>query len=212
MEEHGDCTSGVCPGASAHGEPAGPGARRASRPCDATRHHHPEDHARGGQVPHPADRAVDHHRGGGQGQNGARRGDAGAGACAPQGGARGGVCLPYLLSRLGGGSIFGTLTRGVVDESKMPLQALAGYRAIFGAHATPALMVYDRGGRCHGDPAGARPRGGQGDWHAAQRPRGVARGRGRPRDGPQRRKAFTLRASNNKVHSLPHLAKIPIRL
>lgn len=54
--------------------------------------------------------------------------------------------LPYLLSRLGGGYVFGTLIRGVVDESKMPLQALAGYRAIFGAHATPTLMVYDRGG------------------------------------------------------------------
>jgi hypothetical protein len=54
--------------------------------------------------------------------------------------------LPYLLSRLGGGYIFGTLIRGVVDESKMPLQALAGYRAIFGAQATPALVVYDRGG------------------------------------------------------------------
>jgi len=54
--------------------------------------------------------------------------------------------LPYLLSRLGGGYLFGTMIRGVVDESKMPLQALAGYRAIFGAHATPTLMVYDRGG------------------------------------------------------------------
>jgi hypothetical protein len=54
--------------------------------------------------------------------------------------------LPYLLSRLGGGYIFGTVIRGGVDESKMPLQALAGYRAIFGAHATPTLMVYDRGG------------------------------------------------------------------
>jgi hypothetical protein len=54
--------------------------------------------------------------------------------------------LPYLLSRLGGGYLFGTMIRGVVDESKMPLQALAGYRAIFGAHATPALLVYDRGG------------------------------------------------------------------
>ena len=28
----------------------------------------------------------------------------------------------------------------------MPLQALAGYRTILGAHATPALLVYDRGG------------------------------------------------------------------
>lgn len=54
--------------------------------------------------------------------------------------------LPYLLSRLGGGYVFGTLIRGVVDESKMPLQALAGYRGIFGAHATPTLLVYDRGG------------------------------------------------------------------
>src|SRR6059058_5725996 len=54
--------------------------------------------------------------------------------------------LPYLLSRLGGGYIFGTLIRGVVDESKMPLQALAGYRAIFGARATPTLVVYERGG------------------------------------------------------------------
>jgi hypothetical protein len=54
--------------------------------------------------------------------------------------------LPYLLSRLGGGYVFGTVLRGVVDESKMPLQALATYRAIFGAHATPTLMVYDRGG------------------------------------------------------------------
>jgi hypothetical protein len=54
--------------------------------------------------------------------------------------------LPYLLSRLGGGYLFGTVIRGVVDESKMPLQALAGYRAIFGVHATPTLLVYDRGG------------------------------------------------------------------
>jgi hypothetical protein len=54
--------------------------------------------------------------------------------------------LPYLLSRLGGGYVFGTLIRGVVDESKMPLQALAGSRAIFGAHATPTLLVDDRGG------------------------------------------------------------------
>ncbi len=54
--------------------------------------------------------------------------------------------LPYLLSRLGGGYVFGTLIGGVVDESKMPLQALVGYRTIFGAHATPTLLVYDRGG------------------------------------------------------------------
>ena len=54
--------------------------------------------------------------------------------------------LPYLLSRLGGGYVFGTLIRGVVDEAKMPLQALVTYREIFGAQATPVLVVYDRGG------------------------------------------------------------------
>lgn len=40
----------------------------------------------------------------------------------------------------------GTLIRGVVDESKRPWQALAGYRATCGAQATPTLVVYDRGG------------------------------------------------------------------
>lgn len=54
--------------------------------------------------------------------------------------------LPYLLSRIGGGYVIGRLIRGVIAESKMPLQALVGYRAIFGAHATPVLMVYDQGG------------------------------------------------------------------
>ncbi len=54
--------------------------------------------------------------------------------------------LPYLLSRLGGGYIFGTMIEGKLDETKMPLEALKGYRAIFGQEATPELMVYDRGG------------------------------------------------------------------
>jgi hypothetical protein len=92
--------------------------------------------------------------------------------------------LPYLLSRLGGGYIFGTLIRGVVDESKMPLQALAGYRAIFGAHATPTLLVYDRGGYAtatvralakEGVKAiGIQPKG-QGAWHVAEAVRETVR-------------------------------------
>ena len=85
--------------------------------------------------------------------------------------------LPYLLSRLGGGYVFGTLIRGVVDESKMPLQALAGYRAIFGAQATPALVVYDRGGYAAATvralahagvkAIGIQPKG-AGLWHVAE--------------------------------------------
>ncbi len=92
--------------------------------------------------------------------------------------------LPYLLSRLGGGSIFGTVIRGGVDESKMPLQALAGYRVIFGAHATPTLMVYDRGGYATATlralahegvkEIGIQPKG-HGAWHVAEAVRETVR-------------------------------------
>ena len=92
--------------------------------------------------------------------------------------------LPYLLSRRGGGYVFGTLIRGVVDESKMPLQALAGYRKIFGAHATPTLMVYDRGGYATATlralaHEGVKERGiqpkGHGAWHVAEAVRETVR-------------------------------------
>jgi hypothetical protein len=92
--------------------------------------------------------------------------------------------LPYLLSRLGGGYLFGTLIHGVVDESKMPLQALAGYRAIFGAQATPALVVYDRGGYATATvralakegvkEIGIQPKG-QRAWHVAEAVRETVR-------------------------------------
>jgi hypothetical protein len=85
--------------------------------------------------------------------------------------------VPYLLNRLGGGDIFGTLIRGIVDESKMPLQALAGYRAIFGPHAPPELLVYDRGGDATATlkalahegitQIGIQPKG-QRAWHVAE--------------------------------------------
>jgi hypothetical protein len=85
--------------------------------------------------------------------------------------------LPYLRSRLGGGYIFGTLIRGVVDEAKRPLQALAGYRALCGAHATPELVVYDRGGDATATlkalahegvkQLGSQPKG-QRAWHVAE--------------------------------------------
>ena len=92
--------------------------------------------------------------------------------------------LPYLLSRLGGGYVFGTLIRGVVDESKMPLQALAGYRTIFGVQATPTLVVYDRGGYATATvralanegvrEIGIQPKG-HGAWHVAEAVRETVR-------------------------------------
>jgi hypothetical protein len=54
--------------------------------------------------------------------------------------------LAYLISRLGGGYVFGERITANADEKQMPLKALAGYRAIFGPEATPELVVYDRGG------------------------------------------------------------------
>ena len=54
--------------------------------------------------------------------------------------------LAYLLSRLGGGDLFGERITANADERQMPLKALARYRAIFGQEATPEFMVYDRGG------------------------------------------------------------------
>jgi hypothetical protein len=92
--------------------------------------------------------------------------------------------LPYLLSRLGGGYSFGTMIRGLVDESQMPLQALAGYRAIFGTHATPAVLVYDRGGYARatlnalahagGQEIGIQPKG-HGAWCVAEAVRETVR-------------------------------------
>ena len=45
--------------------------------------------------------------------------------------------LPYLLSRLGGGYVFGTLIRGVVDESKMPCRRWRGTARSLGRTPPP---------------------------------------------------------------------------
>jgi hypothetical protein len=54
--------------------------------------------------------------------------------------------LAYLISRLGGGYVFGERIEANADARQMPLKALAGDREIFGPKATPELVVYDRGG------------------------------------------------------------------
>jgi hypothetical protein len=54
--------------------------------------------------------------------------------------------LAYLISRLGGGYVFGERIVANADERQMPLKALAGYRKIVGPEATPELVVYDHGG------------------------------------------------------------------
>jgi hypothetical protein len=56
--------------------------------------------------------------------------------------------LKWLLQRIEGGYVFGTVVAAHADEKKMPVAALQHYRAVFGPQATPEMMVYDRGGSC----------------------------------------------------------------
>jgi len=54
--------------------------------------------------------------------------------------------LKWLLNRIEGGYVFGTVVGAHADEKQMPLVALRQYRAVFGPKATPRMLVYDRGG------------------------------------------------------------------
>ena len=54
--------------------------------------------------------------------------------------------LKWLLNRIEGGYVFGTVVGAQADERQLPLVALRQYRAVFGPRATPQLLVYDRGG------------------------------------------------------------------
>lgn len=53
--------------------------------------------------------------------------------------------LKWLLNRLPGGYLFGRRVAAHADENQMPQEALKAYRQVFGAQATPKLVVYDRG-------------------------------------------------------------------
>lgn len=54
--------------------------------------------------------------------------------------------LKWLLNRIEGGYVFGTVVGAHADEKQMPLVALSQYRTVFGPKATPRMLVYDRGG------------------------------------------------------------------
>jgi hypothetical protein len=53
--------------------------------------------------------------------------------------------MKWLLNRLPGGYLFGRRVAARADENQMPAVALKAYREVFGAKATPKLVVYDRG-------------------------------------------------------------------
>jgi hypothetical protein len=81
--------------------------------------------------------------------------------------------MKWLINRLAGGYVFGCRVEARADENKMPAAALQAYRQVFGAKATPQLLVSDRGASLAGvarklqkegvKQVGIPPRG-QGAW------------------------------------------------
>jgi hypothetical protein len=63
----------------------------------------------------------------------------------PKGRGKGKLGLKWLINRLPGGYLFGRRVGARADENQMPQEALREYRQVFGAKATPKLVVYDRG-------------------------------------------------------------------
>jgi hypothetical protein len=53
--------------------------------------------------------------------------------------------LKWLINRLPGGYLFGRRVAARADENTMPAAAVKEYRKVFGAKATPRMVVYDRG-------------------------------------------------------------------
>jgi hypothetical protein len=81
--------------------------------------------------------------------------------------------MKWLINRLPGGYLFGQRVEPRADENKMPEEGLQQYRAIFGAEATPEMVIYDRGASLPAaakalqaagvQKVGIHPRG-QGEW------------------------------------------------
>lgn len=81
--------------------------------------------------------------------------------------------MKWLLNRVKGGYLFGKRVEPRADENKMPQEALKDYRQVFGAKATPKMLVYDRGASLPAAAQGLKKEGvqrvgipprGQGAW------------------------------------------------
>jgi hypothetical protein len=53
--------------------------------------------------------------------------------------------MKWLINRLAGGYVFGERVAARADENQMPMEAERQYRQVFGAQATPQMVIYDRG-------------------------------------------------------------------
>src|SRR4030095_10112433 len=161
-----------------------PGA--APRSCDPKRHSNAGGYARGRQAAHPAERAVDHDWSGGQGQNRACRGDAGAGDRPQQGGEEGGI-WPALSPESPRRRVsLWDIDSGHSGRVQDAFTGLGRVPRYFWSARYPRVVGLRSGRRCHGHAEGVGPRGDHPDWHPAQRPAGVARCRGSPSNGQER--------------------------
>lgn len=92
--------------------------------------------------------------------------------------------MKWLINRLRGGYLFGKRVEARANENKMPEESLKDYREVFGAAATPQLVVYDRGASL---PAAAKqlkqagvkkvgiPPRGQGAWMVGEKDQRVVK-------------------------------------
>lgn len=86
--------------------------------------------------------------------------------------------MKWLINRLEGGYLFGRRVEARADENKMPEEGLKEYREVFGAEATPKMVIYDRGASLPAAAAklhqegvrkvGIPPRG-QGAWRVGEK-------------------------------------------
>lgn len=67
--------------------------------------------------------------------------------------------MKWLIHRLNGGCLFGQRVQPYASENQMPEESLKDYRALFGAAATPKMVVYDRGASLPAAAARRQPEG-----------------------------------------------------
>jgi hypothetical protein len=92
--------------------------------------------------------------------------------------------LKWLIHRLRGGYLFGKQVAPYADENQMPTESVKDYREVFGATATPKMVVYDRGAslpvaaaklqKAGVQKVGIPPRG-QGAWLVGEKDQKVVR-------------------------------------
>ena len=92
--------------------------------------------------------------------------------------------MKWLINRLAGGYLFGARVAARADENQMPLEAVRQYRQVFGAQATPQLVIYDRGASLAVAAAGLKKAGvrkvgipprGQGPWQVGTKDQRVVK-------------------------------------